>query len=227
MLCTNALDFTWEFRVLRSHLAEGARSTADHPEHMDVLALLLVSEIWLKEGNLKFEQEMTFEVFDFLSKKQFDKAVEVLPHDNLLKERTKLVTKARNLQEAALFVLRRDSFNAGSNIESDSNTTLSFEFNHFVHGIVVKDLGIPSTLRNVHLRPSGQPHFYTLQYQSTRLLVESPYSCHSSMRTWLRSRSWTRLNDPQRRLLWRRSSSVSSSRSTLSSMGMDELCDFF
>jgi hypothetical protein len=132
--------FGFHMGVLRSHLAKGARSTVDHPEHMDVLALLLASEILLKEGNLNFEQGTTFEAFDFLSKKEFDKAVDVLPHDNLLKELTKLVTKARNLLEAALFVLRRDSTNAGSSIESNRSTTLSFEFIQSVHGLVVRDL---------------------------------------------------------------------------------------
>jgi hypothetical protein len=51
--------------LLRSHLAEGARSTADHPEQMVVLALLLASEIWLKEGNFELRAENDVRSFRF------------------------------------------------------------------------------------------------------------------------------------------------------------------
>jgi hypothetical protein len=149
-------SFERQLQILRTYLGDGARAVAEHPDHRDALTLLLASEIWMKEGDLNFELGTTFEVFDFLSKEDFDQAVDVLPKDLCLEERTKLVMKARNLQVAALSVLRRDSKNLGI------NTELSFQFIHSIHCIVVKDLGISSEIRTVRLAPAHQPHMYVL-----------------------------------------------------------------
>jgi hypothetical protein len=158
-------SFERQLEILRTYLGDGARAVAEHPEHRDALTLLLASEIWMKEGDLNFELGTPFEVFDFLSKEDFDQAVDVLPHGLCLEERTKLVMKARNLQEAALSVLRRDSNNLGI------NTELSFQFIHSIHCIVVKDLGISSEIRTVRLAPAHQPHMYVLPDKVMRRLA--------------------------------------------------------
>lgn len=118
-----------------------------------MLCTLLASEIWLKEGNLDFPFGTTFEVFDFLSNSDFEKAIKVLPDSLEEKLRRRIVTKARNLQQAA--------FGTTSPV-GGVRGGLSFEKIQEIHREVVKDLGIPSELRTMNLGPAGMNHMYVL-----------------------------------------------------------------
>lgn len=144
---------TFQTSDLELRLGQGARQLASVPENQEALCTLLASEIWLKEGNLDFTFGTTFELFDLLANNDFDRAVESLPGTLDTAFRRKIVTKARNLQKAAV----------GHSSGFDSiRQDLSFEIIQNTHQQVVQDLNISSDLRTVMVAPYGTCHMYTV-----------------------------------------------------------------
>ena len=148
-------------------LDDGAKETAQVPENMEVLCLLISAEIWMKESNLILEPWASFELFALIAQgAEETQMIQCLPDALNLQQKSKLLLKAQNIVQTA-----NDLFSVSDGKWSKTEK-LSIDFICSVHAGLMAGLGVESDFRTVNLGAAGINRVYVPPLHiGSRLLI--------------------------------------------------------